>query len=177
MEKFCAGCSTLRPHTDWPKSKNRPDGLGTQCKVCMAAYRAKNKDRLNDYRRKYYRSDPNKFKNYAKERWVTHERDRTYGLVPGTIKTMLESQNFACANSGCAKSIEWSTCHVDHDHACCSTTPACGKCVRGLLCKGCNWILGHAGDKHEVLYGLASYLGMLQIDYTTVPPTIEWSNE
>jgi hypothetical protein len=32
--------------------------------------------------------------------------------------------------------------HVDHDHSCCSGNKSCGKCIRGLLCGGCNALVG-----------------------------------
>lgn len=37
--------------------------------------------------------------------------------------------------------------HIDHDHNCCpKTTPggmhSCGNCIRGLVCKNCNMMLG-----------------------------------
>lgn len=32
--------------------------------------------------------------------------------------------------------------YVDHDHDCCPGRESCGRCVRGLLCSGCNGTLG-----------------------------------
>lgn len=47
---------------------------------------------------------------------------------------------------------------VDHDHACCSGDRACGKCVRGVICKHCNVILGMSRDRPETLRKAADYL-------------------
>lgn len=48
---------------------------------------------------------------------------------------------------------------VDHDHSCCPELPACGKCVRGLLCKSCNRdVLGHLRDDPEALRRALHYL-------------------
>lgn len=46
--------------------------------------------------------------------------------------------------------------HTDHDHSCCSgRTKTCGKCVRGILCRGCNTKLGwyeiHRSELHDYL--------------------------
>lgn len=40
--------------------------------------------------------------------------------------------------------------HVDHCHA--------TKAVRGILCTSCNWMLGDAKDRPEVLRAGAAYL-------------------
>ena len=52
---------------------------------------------------------------------------------------------------------------IDHDHSCCQSLnmqseTACGGCVRGLLCFGCNSALGHTKDNPQTLRALADYL-------------------
>lgn len=48
---------------------------------------------------------------------------------------------------------------VDHDHECCpGDTHSCGRCVRGLLCHGCNVAAGMLRDNAEYARRLAGYL-------------------
>ena len=47
---------------------------------------------------------------------------------------------------------------VDHDHGCCPGERSCGKCVRGLVCRDCNAMLGLARDNADSLRRAASYL-------------------
>jgi hypothetical protein len=47
---------------------------------------------------------------------------------------------------------------VDHDHKCCDSRTSCGECVRGLLCRPCNDILGHLRDSTEAVARLMGYL-------------------
>lgn len=47
---------------------------------------------------------------------------------------------------------------IDHDHACCPGSKSCGRCVRALLCAGCNYMLGHARDDAARLRAAADYV-------------------
>jgi len=47
---------------------------------------------------------------------------------------------------------------IDHDHSCCPTERCCGKCVRGVLCKNCNLVLGRSKDSQEILQRAINYL-------------------
>lgn len=50
--------------------------------------------------------------------------------------------------------------NVDHDHACCpdADSKTCGKCVRGLLCRYCNFGLGRFDDDPDRLWRAIEYL-------------------
>lgn len=79
--------------------------------------------------------------------WV----ERIYGVTPEHWDRLVLEQEGRCA--GCLKDVEGEL-HVDHDH----TTEA----PRGLLCKHCNYLLGHAFDSPDTLRRLAVYLENLR---------------
>lgn len=124
------------------------------------------------YQRAYYRKlkeeDPERLKRYARKHYEAALRRRRtcpkerarrkadnyrrrlhseYGLTPEQVQAMLEQQGFRCRP--CGRDITDSAC-VDHCHA-------TGK-VRELLCRMCNFALGHAGDDPTRLRALADYL-------------------
>ena len=88
--------------------------------------------RLNN---KQHRSDYN-FQWFLKSR---------YNLTFDQYNQFLEKQNYRCANFDCQSlfSKEGNPPHIDHDHSCCPGRISCGKCVRGLLCAGCNVGIGN----------------------------------
>lgn len=51
---------------------------------------------------------------------------------------------------------------VDHDHRCCPGRHSCGKCVRGVLCDGCNNILKALWEDMEWRTRALTYLDRLQ---------------
>lgn len=89
-------------------------------------------------------------------------RFRRYGLDADEAADMYAAQDRRCA--GCSEALPLGDLVVDHDHSCeCNTRPGnrCGGCVRGLICRPCNFTLGHARDNADRLRGLAAYLDRL----------------
>lgn len=70
---------------------------------------------------------------------------KTYSLEQREYEKLYEGQDGTCAickrATGATRKLS-----VDHDHKCCSGSISCGFCVRGLLCRPCNDLLGHARD-------------------------------
>ncbi|MGW7594475.1 endonuclease domain-containing protein [Streptomyces asiaticus] len=69
----------------------------------------------------------------------------------------MQRQGSACAICG-IEFKEPGHAHIDHDHSCCPGKRSCGKCVRGLLCGGCNNGLGRFKDDVNVLQAAIEYL-------------------
>ncbi|MCC6311379.1 MAG: hypothetical protein IT345_10735 [Trueperaceae bacterium] len=65
-----------------------------------------------------------------------------HGLTAEQYEAMLETQYHGCAICGSVTRL-----FIDHDHGCCPTATnwrnGCGRCVRGLLCRRCNNLLGY----------------------------------
>lgn len=82
---------------------------------------------------------------------------RTYSLDDREYNLLYQAQNGVCAlcqrATGATRKLS-----VDHDHACCSGGVSCGYCVRGLLCRPCNDILGHARDDWKFFARAIKYL-------------------
>lgn len=86
-------------------------------------------------------------------------RLKKYGLTPEAYIALYESQNGKCkicqsaqvgeTGGGKPKNAYWSF-DIDHDHV-------SGR-VRGLLCRHCNLMLGHAADNPTILIRAIQYL-------------------
>lgn len=75
---------------------------------------------------------------------------RARGLHPADYRTMLDAQGHACAICRAPLGRTRRERHIDH----CHSTGA----VRGVLCPGCNLMLGHSKDAPSVLRAAAEYL-------------------
>lgn len=82
------------------------------------------------------------------------------GLSAAAIEHQLQFQQYSCMVCGDGLGREWA---VDHDHELAklhghSERHGCPRCFRGVLCKGCNLMLGWARDRPEVLERGAAYV-------------------
>jgi len=142
-----------------------PENTGKKgiCLACRKAYRRQwrldhpgynskyyqdTKDRRNKLARERRKRNPDKVKQYYKV--------FMYGLSEKKYQEILGSQNGVCV---CGKPFDQNhhkPC-VDHDHKCCPGDRSCGKCVRGILGKSCNIILGYVEDSVDRLALLVEY--------------------
>src|SRR5437899_8270167 len=114
--KLCGKCNKMKDHSEFSRR-----GLGYQawCKKCSSANKSE-----------WIKDNRDKVKNNAL--WSK------YRLRQEDYDQMLQRQSYKC--SICS---EVSPTEVDHNHSCCKGPKSCGKCVRSLLCKRCNILVGH----------------------------------
>jgi hypothetical protein len=101
-------------------------------------------------RRIYRRSNPSRESPESRKRSNRRYRISLYGLTQEQFDRLLELQGYACGM--CHEPfVEGQFIDVDHDHACCrQRNRSCGKCARGLLCRGCNIALGHIEHRYAM---------------------------
>lgn len=93
------------------------------------------------------------------ERYSVCKRCKTYNRYNMTARDydiMLKKQNYKCLC--CSKKHSKSKLHVYHNHSCCPGHKSCGKCIRGLLCNGCNAAIGHLKEDVKIAKKVVSYL-------------------
>ena len=162
------------------------------CKTCsqtkpaekFVPQRAVCRDCRNAERRARYAIDPEyRAKNAARnaKRWPSEEsqlahnkkrresgRSRAdhlwnrFRLTPEEYDAIWERQGRMCPI--CHRGDESLSLCVDHDHSCCPTIQTCGRCIRGILCKQCNYGIGFLQDDLDRLERAASYLMTEQIN-------------
>lgn len=136
--KVCKKCGEAKPLDAFGKDASTRDRLTRWCRECR-----------NQRERWEGKTTPEAQRRYA----LKHQ----YGITTEQFDEMLAAQFWECA--ACTTVYgEGEPFHVDHDHACCPGYRSCGKCIRGILCRSCNIILGHAKDDSLRLESLAVYL-------------------
>lgn len=127
--KTCSKCGEEKPTDDFYLYRR-------SCKKCMRAYQ-----------RDFAASRP----HYHRNRNLLTR----YGISVEEYQSLLANQNFACpiCEVEISETLEYKgkrSVVVDHNHD-------TGE-VRGVLCSGCNLVLGHARENTTILYKAIVYL-------------------
>lgn len=97
------------------------------------------------------------WQNYCeenKDKRAAASRKHYYGITKEQFDEKMASQDSKCAI--CRRELERPD--LDHSHACCPSKKSCGKCIRGILCRPCNTLIGLAQESIEVLSNAIQYL-------------------
>jgi hypothetical protein len=145
--KRCNGCATDKPLSAFWLDRKR--GLPkSRCKECSTATAREWRLARPGYERT----------RYQQNRVETRERHlvRKYGVTLADYDTMLVAQHGRCAICLTTEDTQSNgVFHVDHCHQ-------TGR-VRGLLCRGCNHLLGAISDDPAALQRAIDYLVVPQI--------------
>jgi len=166
--KACLKCGIEKDESEFYTYKST-GRLRSPCKSCHVAdcvARAASDPIANNARSKAWRQanpekaaatvrarreeSPAKFDSYAK--WTRYRID-FYG--------MWRACGGLCASCGkpmLSRGKDPESVCVDHDRSCCSGKKSCGRCVRGLIHRNCNLVLGYAKDDLAVLEAAVEYL-------------------
>lgn len=128
---FCLSCETTKSVTEFYKSASK-SWPNSHCKKCQ-----------NQKQREVGKKSTLKY---------------LYNISMDEYNRMLIEQNNCCAVCKRHKTAFKKSLSVDHDHKCCSGNRSCGRCVRGLLCHHCNWLLGKFKDDIERMRSAILYL-------------------
>lgn len=126
------------------------------CKICKRNQSLEFEK--NNPGKKYASTEParQKWKKEHPDYWIRHQKKR-HGLSEERYNQILEKQNGVCAI--CKKPPTPSDPFmIDHDHLCCPGSYSCGRCVRGLIHKTCNWGIGSLKDSPAACRNAAEYL-------------------
>ena len=147
----CKKCQGLKPATtEFFYAHHTKSGLDGTCKVCRLA-RMKELHDTDEYRAHrlvYWKDWRNKNIIARRKQERARERKLLYNLSPEQYGALDREQNHCCAI--CKAPFETSTPHADHSHK--TGQP------RGLLCRYCNSVLGHAKENIQTLERAIEYL-------------------
>lgn len=142
----CAGClETNKRRTQRMRTKRQTAGVCVDCGTRRASTKS---DRLC---------------TTCKEKQHRSRRLGIFKITSEDYAKMLKAQGNVCAvcklpETKLRNNGEVASLAVDHDHSCCPERTSCGKCVRGLLCRRCNFAMGHFNDNPATLRAAAGYL-------------------
>jgi len=146
--KQCSGCG-LQPLTRFGhlfKDRVGSDGRPFYTSQCVTCQRLRR----------------DQFQPERKKLWMRRAVYKRHNLTIEQWEALFEKQGRCCAVCRSPVPRDTRGWQIDHDHSCCPSTnknrTSCGKCVRGILCGGCNGALGQFNDDPTFLRAAAAYL-------------------
>jgi len=160
--KICKTCGQDKPLDDFSKTWRKRTKVPSHwcwhadCKACNTQKALKWQKDNWDHVKEYRKTDG---RRSTRNSWLM----QTYHRTLEWYETQYAKQNGKCAICGEPEQSlgaggELKAMAIDHDHHCCKGRKSCGKCVRGLICHGCNHAIGCAKDSVEILQAMILYL-------------------
>lgn len=132
VTKQCRACGHTKPVGEFYPRQGRNLITGNTCKACVCNRKKARKDHPYEVINRLYGIDFNGL-----------------GVAQGGLCGV-------CAML--SKGYDANSAVVDHNHKCCPGKKSCGKCVRGLIHRKCNLLIGFAEDNTELLAQAIRYL-------------------
>ena len=132
-------------------------GSREYARVANRRFYLRNKESEKVRSKAWRKANPEKYAAYVEKnrsKIQANSRRYEYNITEEQFQQKLAEQDNQCAI--CGQPLVRPV--VDHNHACCSQRKTCGKCNRGILCQGCNTIIGLANDSIEALSNAIQYL-------------------
>lgn len=139
--RSCRKCGEEKPLEKFRKAKDCRLGRAWTCYSCETK-------RINKWRNG----------TEGGKRLKRNQSLSKFGLTTEQFSDILNAQGGLCAICRGSVTYAGKSMVVDHDHSCCPGAKTCGKCIRGILCGHCNFMLGHAKDSPEILLSAIKYL-------------------
>ncbi len=180
MKKRCTGCKQEKIVSEDKALSEfycyaNSDRPRARCKVCIndanLARQASDPEKYNARTNAWREKNPGRASQISRAWQLRHPeqaRAIAYQVMYGKgfdFDTLWQAQDGKCAACDLPMTPRGrdpeSVC-VDHDRSCCKGRRSCGKCVRGLIHRNCNLMMGYALDNATLLRKAASYLEQWQ---------------
>jgi hypothetical protein len=167
MLKQCRKCGESKPPAEMKKDTRYRDGLSSYCKKCHQVatirWQKNNPVRVNVVKKQRYARKREEINAVRRNRYDTEKArwnnlKRLYRVSREWYELQILKQNGRCAICGTDAENSKRKMAVDHDHSCCTKTPTCGKCNRGILCHPCNMALHLVERDRDWMHTATRYL-------------------
>lgn len=152
--KTCVMCLKEKPAEDFAKSSVNKSGLQSYCRPCVTEY-ARIRRASGKGKKSTIEQNRRAFLKY------------TYGITLERFGEMVEEQDSKCKVCSEPLALDMPRqVHIDHDHNCCATQKTCGNCIRGLLCRRCNLLVGVVESNLGLLAVIMDYANLTHSNLT-----------